>query len=526
MSESPIYDLQPTPTSPVAPTEPELPVAPAEFEPPVATAQRELPVPPLARKPERLLSLDVVRGLTIAGMILVNNPGSSPQYIPLEHAEWNGWTPTDLIFPSFLFIVGVAMTFSLDRRLAQVHSKLSLLGQVVRRTLILFMLGLIMYGFGNWRLVGPYILGIFGVSCLFWDDPVLAWSDRTAVRTRKVLGAALLVGAMVYFALDFAYFNEKHPPASTNFPLRIPGVLQRIAVCYFFASLIAMFFRTRGRVVWVVALLAGYYLLTRFVHAPADFPVLKNHPEATLHQWLDVRLLGAHLYSERPEPEGILSTMPAIATTLLGVLTGGWLRTNREGRDKAIGLFFWANLLIFFGLWAAHEMPINKKIWTSSYVLLAGGISMNLLAMCYWLIDVKGRRRWAWPFMVFGTNAILVFFASGIVGRLLNFCKLPFNAEGHLAQPMGQTARLWLHQCFSWPGFPADSPPGAKWISVRSFLYQHGFASPFQHLSDAGGWLSWLGNTRNASLAWALAYVLFWLILLIPLYRKRIFLKV
>ncbi|HOW70563.1 MAG TPA: DUF5009 domain-containing protein [Phycisphaerae bacterium] len=453
---------------------------------PVADPQTpvEPPQPALA-KSSRLLSLDAFRGITIAGMIMVNNPGDWGKiYAPLGHATWNGWTPTDLVFPSFLFIVGVAMTYSFDRRLSEGASRLRLFEHVVRRTIILFLLGLILFSFPIWRLMAPYILALGGLFCLFRHEPPLAWPLDRAARRWKIAACSLIGLALLWFVVDFGYFQSPHPPAVKTGALRVPGVLQRIALCYFFASVVMMFLGVRGRVLATIVVVVGYWWLVKHPWSvvPPDAYPASTRPEGSLHAWLDARLLGGHVHSELPDPEGILGTIGGVGTCLLGVLTGGWLRGRRDDRDKLIGLFFAANLLIVAGLWMGHSVPINKKIWTSSYVLLAGGIAMHMLAMCHWLIEVKGWRRWSWPFLVFGTNAILVFFASGILGRILGF--------------------------FS---FGLDAP------SMKAWIYQHWFAA---HFPATGS------GPYTASLAFALAYGALWLVLMIPLYRKRLFLKV
>jgi len=457
-----------------------------------------------AVKSERLVSLDVFRGITIAGMILVNHPGSwSNKYAPLGHAAWHGWTPTDLVFPFFLFIVGVAMTFSFDRRLAQGQSRLRLFEQVVRRTLILYFIGLIMYGFPDWRLIGPYVLFIIGLGFLFADEPPLGWPQAGKPRARKVAGWILLVGAVLYFILDFRYFNESN--------LRVVGVLQRIALCYFFASLVVMYSGVRGRVLWAAAFIIGYWVIMKLVQPPAEYiemiraaeralaenpdawktdpavalyrhsiNVLHNRPSGLLPDWLDIKLLGMHLYRERPDPEGLLSTLPAIGTTLLGVLTGNWLHTSRERNEKAAGLFWMANIALFVGLCMDYWFPINKKIWTSSYVVFTVGMGLHFLAMCFWLIDVKGYKKWSWPFRVFGTNAIVVYFAAHLGSKMLGRWRIPLEEGGT--------------------------------TSAYSWIYQNVFAS-------------W-ADPVNASLLFAITYVLVWLLLLIPLYRKKVFVKI
>lgn len=442
---------------------------------------------PAPTKATRLISLDVLRGLTIAAMILVNNQGDwNHIYGPLAHAKWNGWTPTDLIFPGFLFMVGVAMTFSFESRLSRGDSKVRLFEQVVRRTIILFLLGVIIFAFNDWRLMAPYLFALVGVSLVFWDDPPLGLGHNTGERLRKAIGWVCLIAGVAWFIKDFAYFNTPHPPVTAaESPLRVPGVLQRIGLCYFFASLIVMYFGTTGRVVWTALLLGGYWWIVRYVDAPADY-VSNLSPERAigrLHDWIDVKLLGAHLYKERPEPEGILSTMPAIATTMIGVLVGDWLHSYREKRDHALGLFFFGNVLIVAGLWWHHEFPINKKIWSSSYVLLAGGIAMELLAMCYWLIDVKGKKVWAWPFFVFGTNAIAVYVAASIFARILRYTKV---GDG------GKSLGTWLYE---------------------------GLCGGIHRVWPAAA-------AEFTSAAWGFLYILLFFFLLIPLYRRRIFIKV
>lgn len=433
---------------------------------------------------ERLTSLDVFRGITMAAMILVNNPGTwNAVYGPLRHAEWNGWTPTDLVFPAFLFIVGTAMTFSFDRRLAAGASRLGLFVHVLRRAAVLILFGLILNGFmaggsPHLRLVAPLVLASVGLLLL--PEKSIPSSN---VGARRWAGITIVMGAAAWCVLDFGAVlaDALGPPA-----VRVPGVLQRIALCYLFCSLIVMFAGVRGRVLWTVGLLVGYWLIVRYVSPPADFVsnVPADRPEARLHDWIDVCVLGPFLYSGRPDPEGLLSTMPAMATTLIGILAGNWLRSSREGLTKTVGLFAAANVLLVAGLWMDHAFPINKKIWTSSYVLAMGGLSLHPLAMCYWLVDLKRSRWWTGPFLVFGMNAILVYMASGMVARLLINIKV--------------------------------YPAGGAETTVRGWMYQH-----FQ-----SGAFALHASPELASLLFAIAYVLFWLVVMTPFYRRRVFLKV
>ena len=298
----------------------------------------------------RLVSLDVFRGLTVAGMVLVNNPGSWAHiYWPLEHAEWNGWTPTDLIFPFFLFIVGVAIPLALGRRVERGDKFRTLFLKIVYRTLIIFALG--------------------------------------------------------EFLAGFPYFH-----LST---IRIPGVLQRIAVCYFFASLIYLKTRPRTQAIIALALLVVYCLLMKYVPVPG-YGSGDLSKVGSLASFIDRSVFGPHIWKQGIvyDPEGLLSTMGALATTLFGVLTGNRLRCEtRTPIEKVAGMFIAGACCVMIG-WAWNPwFPINKSLWTSSYVFFTGGLALQLLALCYWLIDIKGYRAWAKPFVVFGVNAIVLLWA-------------------------------------------------------------------------------------------------------------------
>jgi predicted acyltransferase len=311
---------------------------------------------------DRLLSLDVFRGATMASMILVNNPGSwSEVYAPLLHAEWHGWTFTDAIYPSFLWIVGVAMTLSFARRVERGDNRGRLLLHAGRRALILFALGLFLNGFP-------------------------------------------------FFALD---------------TLRIPGVLQRIAICYLAAAAIVLFARVRGQVYWTVSLLAFYWAAMRFVPVPGHGAGILEK-EGNLAQYIDSLLLSGHMWSQTRiwDPEGLLSTIPAVATTLFGVLAGHILRARRGPAETAAWLFTMGAALLAAGAVLDLWFPINKNLWTSSFAVFMAGFSATAFALCYWVADGAGARRWTKPFVVFGMNAIAVYVLSGVLGDVLGLIRV------------------------------------------------------------------------------------------------------
>jgi len=336
-----------------------------------------------ARTFGRLTSLDAFRGLTVALMILVNNPGDWGNiYSPLKHAEWDGCTPTDLVFPFFLFIVGVAIPFAQAVRLRKftpVQTRGALVRSILRRSAILFGLGLLL----------------------------------AAIPTRLSPGNGIL------------------DPAN----LRIMGVLQRIALCYLPVALLSIYFGWRLHAWAAVCLLALYSVLMLAVPVPGHGPGVLTLG-GNLAAYIDGQVLGAHCYQNPPqhahfwEPEGLLSTLPAIATTLFGLIAGQWLLTERSGEAHAAGL------LVFGVLGAAAGyaldlalMPLNKGLWTPSYATYTAGLALLTLGTLFWIIDVQGWRTWARPAVIFGMNAIAIFVLSGVIGRLLVGIKVGFSSK-------------------------------------------------------------------------------------------------
>lgn len=312
----------------------------------------------------RLLSLDVFRGLTVAGMVVVNNPGTwQAIHPPLRHADWHGWTPTDVIFPFFLFIVGVAIPFALPPRPSG-----RLIARIGRRAAILFVLGL-------------------------------------------VLNAA--------FGFD---------PAT----IRIPGVLQRIAVCYLLAALLFITTGWRTQATLAAVLLAGYWAAMTLVPVPGH-GAGDLSKEGNLAAWIDRALLGSHIWRAGRvyDPEGLLSTAPAVATALLGVLAGHWLRSGRPPAHKSAGLLgagvAGVGLGLLWGMW----FPVNKALWTSSYAILTAGLALVALAVCHDVIEVRGHRRWARPFAVLGVNALALYFLSTLVAVVLLVSRVSGGATVH-----------------------------------------------------------------------------------------------
>ncbi|WP_207535039.1 acyltransferase family protein [Desertivirga arenae] len=367
----------------------------------------------------RLLSLDVFRGATVAAMILVNNPGSWGHiYPPLEHASWNGCTPTDMIFPFFIFIVGVSIVFSLQNKKPETNQHKKLLLKILKRAIILFLLGL--------------LLALF--------------------------------------------------PAFEFSTVRIPGVLQRISIAFLITSII--FLKTNFRAqFWIFcSLLVLYWLAMTFIPVPGiGFANLQ--PETNLGAWLDRKIITeAHLWKSTKtwDPEGILSTMPAVSSCLAGTLTAQWLQRKGTTIEKnLLGIISAGVISSIIALIWDSVFPINKSLWTSSYVLYTGGLAAIFFGILYWIIDVQGRKNWTLPFVAFGLNAITVFFLSGIIAKSMNNIKVI---------------------------------KGSEEVSLKTFLYESYFSPYFSEL--------------NASLAWAICFVSIWFLILWMMYKRNIIIKV
>jgi predicted acyltransferase len=315
---------------------------------------------------KRLLSLDVVRGITICFMIMVNNNGGPGSWGFMNHAEWNGLTPTDLVFPTFVFVVGVSIVFAFESRLAKGAAKSQLAKHTVIRAAVLICLGIIVN--------------------------------------------------------SFPFFHLDH--------MRFYGVLQRIAICYLVVGLFYLYDRRAWtKVAALVTTLVGYWVLVRWVPIPGwgtpghDLPFMDVN--RNLVSWIDQHLFPYHLYLYPPDhnvrdPEGFLSDLPALGTALMGVLAGIWLRSSRAVSTKTLGLLAGCTASLAIGYLWSLEFPLNKNMWTSSFVLVAGGYSLALLTLCYWAVEQKGwRKGWTYPWIVFGSNAIAAYMFSELVPGII-----------------------------------------------------------------------------------------------------------
>jgi len=384
----------------------------------------------------------------IAGMLLVNNPGTwSAIYPPLEHATWNGWTPTDLIFPFFLFIAGVTTHLSLTARRARGDDEGAIRRQIIRRGLLIFLLGFLVNGF-----------------------PFFTWGDVAGVADPT----------FIQRVVDRLYH------------WRIMGVLQRIGLAYMIGGLLSQGKSVKRQVATIAVLLYGYWFAMTLLPVPDSgamgLLVLGDAPR-TMAAWWDRLLLdwsrfglGNHLWvsSKTWDPEGIFSTIPAIATAMLGNLAGQWLSVRRTLNERLNGMFAVGAIGMMAGLMWNWSFPINKSLWTSSYVVFAAGMATLSIATIMWVVDVQHIRGWTKPFVVYGMNPMVAFVGSGVMARCIySIFTVNYN--------------------------------GTK-ISLEAAIYRSLFAS-------------WL-EPVNASLAFAITFVTFWFLILYVLYRKRIFFKV
>jgi len=444
--------------------------------------------PTLTKHSNRLLSLDAFRGITITGMILVNNPGTwQAVYPPLRHAIWNGWTPTDFIFPFFLFIVGVAIVYAFANRQASGVTSKVLYLKIVKRMILLFILGLYLSAF---RAIPPLVWKVFGG--LFLICGAVYHIIRNTIAIEKQIGYLKICKWIMAMLILISSLSAVHGLDLAT--MRILGVLQRIAITYFIASIIFLNTGIKGQAWFAVGFLTIYWIIMKVIPVPGQGagrlalmidPITQQTSMGNLAWWIDSRLLAGHTWSGAPvagfDPEGILSTIPAISTVLGGVLTGHWLRTDKNDYEKVSGLFVFGIIALVLGQILAIWFPINKNLWSPSYAVFMTGIALLFLGICYWLIDIHGFQRWSRPFIIFGSNAITVYILSSLCARALIYW---WKVTG----------------------------PGGQPQALKTFLFEKFFAV----------WLT----PVNASLLWAICYVLAWYGVVWILYKKRIFITI
>jgi len=354
----------------------------------------------------RLLSLDVLRGITIAGMIMVNNPGSWGKiYTPLEHAQWNGLTPTDLVFPFFMFIMGVSMFLSYKKFDFKLSGKT--FTKLLRRSFLLFLIGL--------------AIGWFSLFC----------RGLVALRSEDM---SLL---------------DKIGHAANNFEnMRILGVLQRLALVSFFGSLIVLTFKPK-RIPWLI----GFILLFYWILMAVTGSYSEN--DSSLVSIIDHAILGVtHMYSEMLpdgtkvifDPEGLLSTLPCIAHVLLGFMAGKLISESKDNNQRIQKLFIFGTIILFLGFLLDYAFPINKKIWSSSFVLTTCGLASLLLGLLVWIIDIKGKKKWSVFFESFGVNPMFIYVIAGIISILLGNIGFMYYGEWHSTKGFIYTE--WLNPVF------------------------------------------------------------------------------
>lgn len=387
-------------------------------------------VAPVSGPVKRLLSLDVVRGITICFMIMVNNNGGPGSWHFMNHANWNGLTPTDLVFPTFAFVIGVSIVFAFSARLSKGANRSELARHTVLRAVVLFIFGIIVN--------------------------------------------------------SFPFFHLAH--------MRFYGVLQRLAICYLVVGLFYLYDQ-RASTKWIGlgAALVGYWVLLRWVPIPGSGVPGRDVPfmdmTTNLVSWLDRHLLPHHLYLSFPgtsdynwrDPEGMLSTLPALGTTLMGVLAGIWLRTNRSIPKKTAGLALASISSLIVGYVWSLEFPLNKNMWTSTFVLVAGGYSLALLTVCFFTIEqMNWGKRWTWPWLVFGSNAIAAYMWSELTPGIFD--------NIHMTDANGRPTNL------------------LRWTAAHTVMH--------------------IPNPHWAAFAYSISFTAFCFIPVWILYRKKIFLKV
>jgi predicted acyltransferase len=420
---------------------------------------------------ERLISLDVFRGFTILLMTIVNNPGSwAAIYPPLAHAEWHGCTPTDLVFPFFIFIMGSAIPFAMPTK----QFDYAVFNKIIVRSLRIFCLGLFLNYFSRIEL-----LGLEGISLLllrlmitFAVAYALLGNFSLKIKTYLVFGIFAILLILAYSQIEA--FQD----------VRIPGVLQRIGIVYFFVAILYLKTNLKTQLLVAASILLGYWLAMGFIPVPG-FGAANFEKGTNLAAWLDNLVLEGHLwsYSKTWDPEGILSTLPAIATGIFGMFIGQVLnlqipKVEIIKKTAIIGI-----ALLITGLLWSIVFPINKSLWTSSYVLYTAGIATICLTLLYWIIDVLNYNKWIKLFLIWGVNPMIVFFFSGIIPRVMSAIKI-------------QNPEIATEE-----------------INLQSYIYNYNIVPLFS-------------NPLDASLTYALVYAVFWSIILWMFYKNKLIFKV
>jgi len=420
---------------------------------------------------ERLISLDVFRGLTILLMTIVNNPGDwGNVYPPLLHAEWHGCTLTDLVFPFFIFIMGVAVPLAMPDKFYDGTT----FNKILVRSLRMLCLGIFFNFFGKIQLFGlegiPLLMGRLIITVAVGYALMGSFSSK--------------IKNILAFSILFIYLLLAYSGIEAYQDVRLPGVLQRIAIVYFVVSLLYLKTSQKTQIITGIVLLLGYWAIMTLIPVPGIGEA--NLDKGTnLASWLDSILLKGHMYRGTVtwDPEGILSTIPSIVNGIIGLLIGQLLQTDMIKIQKAQRMGIIGTILIFFGLIWDIIFPINKSIWTSSYVLYTTGLATVVLTILYYIIDIANYKKGFKPFLVWGVNPMIVFFTSQIIPQALVMIE------------------------FQNPHHPAEK------INLLNYLYTFGIA-PF------------FSNPMTASLAGALVYVGIWTFILWVFYKKKLIFKV
>jgi len=415
----------------------------------------------------RIISVDVLRGLTIMMMTIVNNPGDWEHiFPPLEHAAWHGWTPTDLVFPFFLFIVGISIVLSNPDR--ELDWK-----KLITRTLRIFLLGMALAFFSRIKIGELSGLGLLAIRLIYTAImTVLLLGDYSS---KKQFYVAIGLFILTMFLCFGGFKSFEH--------VRIPGVLQRISLVFFVISLMYHFFSLRLLGALGIFFLILYVVLMTQIPVPG-YGAPNVEMGKNLAAWLDNYLLPGHLWatSKTWDPEGILSTIPALSTGISGIFAGKIL-THSQAR-KSRYLIFIGLIFIGLGLCWHPYFPINKSLWTSSFVLLSSGFAFLFTGILHEIIERRNIKKWTPIFVIFGINPILVFFFSGIIPRALNMIKIPIAGDTEHTK-----------------------------LGLISYVYQQGIQPYFNDL-------------RWASLVGAFVYLLIWFVILYLFKRKNIIFKV